>query len=89
MFSFHSTALFIFFRHPKAKKRPTFSELHAKFSVPDFQLLHCSYNDDQSTPKDAARLGANIKYSEKLYRDLQFKYTSNDMVESVYDKVTF
>jgi hypothetical protein len=44
-----------------------------QLSLPDTKLLKWS-EEDKSVHPDAARLGADLKCGEELYKDLQAKY---------------
>ena len=60
-------------RHPETAKRPNFSDIMQRFSLPDTKLLKWS-EEDKATDPEAATLGADLDAGQELYKDLQERY---------------
>ena len=71
--SYYYYSCFSSFRHPETSKRPTFTDIMQRLSLPDTKLLKWS-EEDRGTDPEAATLGAELDAGLSLYKDIQETY---------------
>ena len=70
----YSNSFMLYYRHPEPSQRPSFPEVTRQLSLPDPKLLKWS-EEDKCVHPEAAKLGADLKCGQELYKDLQTRYS--------------